>query len=240
MALRATWGEVIEATRNEARLSSNTSRGLDHLEHIKAITKRIYKTLAEDYDWRHLELKRDSSVSRKVLQAGSRYYDYPAAVNPQKIEKVWVKWGSVWHELDYGISYERRTEMDPDNDQRADPATHWQAYGGTQFEVWPLPASNGVADGSNEVAFEGQKIVTDLTATTDRLDMDDHLIVLMAATEILAGNGQDKAAQVKAAAANARLERLRANTGSGLRVRMGLGRVNASGDRWPRHPRYVR
>jgi len=241
MALRSTWGDVIERVRAEARLSTNTSRGVDHIENIRAITKRVYKTLAEEYDWRHLELKRDSSVSRKVLQAGSRYYDYPAAVNPQKIERAWVKWGGVWLPLDYGITYGgERTAFDPDNDQRADPVTRWMAYGEAQFEVWPLPASNGVADGSNEVAFEGQKLVTDLTDDTSRLDLDDHLVVLMAATEILAGNSQDKAAQVKGAAAGARLERLRANTGSGLRVRMGLGAVNASNDRWPRHPRYVR
>lgn len=240
MALRTTWGDVIEMTRNEAGLSSNTSRGIDHLDHIKQVTKRIYKTLAEDYDWRHLELKRDSSVSRKILQAGSRYYDYPAAVNPQKITGLWVKWGNVWCEVDYGITYHDRTAQDPDNNNRADPITAWMAYGEAQFEVWPLPATNGVADGSNEVAFEGQKIVTDLTADASRLDMDDHLVALMAATEILMGNGQKEKAAVKGGAAKARLDALRANTGSHVRVAMGLGRISAGGNRWPRHPRWVR
>jgi len=240
MALRTTWGEVLEMTRNEARLSSNTSRGIDQLDYIKQVTKRIYKMLAEDYDWQHLEIKRDSGTSRKLLQAGSRYYDYPSALNPLKITGAWVKWGTTWLPLDYGITYDNRSALDPDNDDRADPITNWMAYGESQFEVWPLPASNGVADGANEVAFEGQKTVTDLTEDASRLDLDDHLVVLMAAAEILAANEQEAAATVKAGAAESRLMRLRANTGSKTRYRMGLGRVNESSHAWPRHPRYVR
>lgn len=240
MALRTTFGEVIEMVRNEARLSTNTSRGIDHLDHIKQVITRNYKTLPEDYDWRHLELKRDSSVSRKILQAGSRYYDYPTAVNPQKVTRAWVKWGSTWLPVAYGISYEDRSAFDSDDDQRADPIQRWMAYGEAQFEVHPLPASNGAADGDNEIAFEGQKKVTELTTTSSRLDMDDMLVVLMSAAEILAGNGQKDAAQVKGGLATARLDMLRRNTGSSTRYVMGMGRVSDAAYSWPRHPRFIR
>lgn len=238
MALRTTFGEVIEMVRKEARLSTNTSRSIDHLDHIKQLVTRNYKQLAEDYDWRHLELKRDTGVSRKLLQAGSRYYNYPTAVNPQKISRAWVKWGSSWLPLEYGITYDDRSAQDPDNNQRGDPITRWMAYGEEQFEVWPLPATNGVADGVNEVAFEGQKKVTELTEDASRLDMDDHLIALLCAAEILAGNEQEAAAKVKAGAAGSRLETLRGNTGSKTRYVMCLGRVGET--TMPRHPRFIR
>lgn len=240
MALRTTFGGVVEQVRNETRLSSNTSRGIDHIDHIRQVVKRTYKTLAEDFDWEHLQLKRDSAVSRKLMQAGSRYYNFPTAVNPTKITGAWVKWGAVWLPMDYGITYDDRTAFDPDNDSRVDPPRKWAYYGGDQFEVWPLPATNGTADGSNEIAFEGQKAVEDLTSDSSRLDIDDHLVVLMAATEILASHGQKEHAQVKAGAAQARLARVRANMASQTRVCIGLGVVNSSASNLPRHPRWVR
>lgn len=240
MALRTTFQEVIQQVRAEAKLSSNTSRGIDHLDYIKQLIRRHYYMLAEDYDWQHLEIKRDSSVSRKILQAGSRYYDFPTALNPLRIEKAWVKWGSVWLPLTYGITYNDRNALDPDADQRSDPITSWSFYGGDQFEVHPIPATNGAADGANEIAFEGQKKVEQLTSDTNRLDMDDILVSLLAAAEILAGNEKQKEAETKAQAAMARMQRLRANMGSKTRYRMGLGPIVETGNSWPRHPKYIR
>jgi hypothetical protein len=238
MALRSTFNEVIEAVRNETRLSSNTSRGIDHLDHIKQLIKRHYYTLAEDFDWQHLELKKETGVSRKVLQAGSNTYDFPAAVNPLKITKMWVKHGT-WLEVGYGIKHSHYSASDPDADQRSDPVTNWAYYDGTGFEVWPTPASNGTADADGEVAFEGQKLVTTLTSTGSRLDMDDHLVTLMVAAEILAGQDQKVAAAVKAEAAQARLGRLRANLASKTRYVMGRGLVAESAG-MPRHPTFIR
>ncbi len=240
MALRTTFNEVIEAVRNECRISTNTSRGIDHLDHIKQLIKRHYKTLAEDFDWQHLELKKETGVSRKLLQAGSRTYNFPTAVNPLKVTRAFVKWGSTWLPLDYGIKHEHFSAFDPDADQRSDPITNWTFYSETEFEVWPLPASNGVADGANEVAFEGQKKVEELVDTSNRLDIDDHLIVLLVSSEILAANEQKVAAGVKAEAAQARLERIRANLGSKTRYVMGSGPLSGAGAMRPRHPTYIR
>ena len=226
--------------RNEARLSTTTSRGIDHLDHIKQLIKRHYYALAEDFDWQHLEIKRDSGTSRKLLQAGSQYYDFPTALNVLKISGAWVKWGSGWERVEYGITYADRSVYDADADQRADPIKKWMFYGGTQFEVWPLPASNGVADGANEVAFEGQKVVERLTSDSSRMDMDDILVSLMVSSEILAANDQETAAKVKAGAAQSRMETLRGNLSSKTRYCMGLGTVSDAGRGYPRHPHFVR
>lgn len=240
MALRTTLGEVVEQVRHEAELSTNTSRGVDHRDVLVAKIKRVYGTLAEDFDWPHLELKKESSVSRKILQAGSNTYSFPTAVNPLRITRAWVKHGSSWLPVDFGIKHRHYSAFDPDTNQRADPVTNWAFYNGDGFEVWPLPASNGVADGNNEIAFEGQKNVEALTEDGSRLDMDDHLVALMVATEIVAGHGQKDRAGVLAEAAARRMQTLRANLGSKTRYRMGLGPVNEANYMRPRHPEFIR
>lgn len=240
MTLRTTFGEVIEMVRNEAKLSSNTSRGIDHLDHIRQVIRRNYLTLAEDYDWQHLELKKESAVSRALLQAGLRTYAFPAAVNPLKITRAWVKWGNVWEKVSYGVSYEEFSALDPDANQRTDPVTNWQFYSDIEFEVWPLPATNGVVNGINEVAFEGQKKVEQLLADSNRLDLDDHMIVLLTAAEILASDGQKVASQLKGDAAMARMLRVRGNLGSKTRYTIGLGVIGGGNTTRPRHPDYVR
>lgn len=239
MALRETWAEVVEAVRKEARLSTNTSRGTDSLENIKQLVKRHYYTLAEEFDWQHLNVLRDDNAARKVMQDGLRFYDFPASINVQKIERAWVRHSGVWLPLTYGITHRDYSISDPEDSEEADPVQKWRFHGGTQFEVWPMPATNGTADGDGEVAFEGQKIVTQLTADADRLDMDDILVALFAAAEILAGNGQKDAAAVKAAAAQKRLQVVRGNMASKSRVVMGIGVIGGE-VAMPRHPTYIR
>lgn len=240
MALRKTLNEVIEAVRNETRKSTNTSRGVDHRDHIKQMVTRRYYSLCEEYDWQHLELKRDSAVGRVPLAAGQRYYSFPAALNVLYIEKVWVKWGSTWQELDYGVGYDAYSEFDPDQNQRSDPARAWTFYGGDQFEVWPIPATNGAANANGEVAFQGQAIPEQITGDSSRLDLDDILVTLMVAAEMLAEEGQTAAAKVKGDAAMERLTRVRANMGSKRRYVMGMGEIVGANRRYPRHPTYIR
>ena len=239
MALRKTFEQIVEATRNEARLSSNTSRGVDHLEHIEQIIKRNYYSLCEDFDWKHLQIKRgDATGNRKVLQAGERYYDWPVNLNPLKVSAAWVKWGGTWQPVNPGIGYENYSAYDPAEDQRVDPVSRWDYYGGTQFEVWPLPATNGTADGDSEIAFEGQKLPEQVVDNTSRLDMDDILLSLMAAAELLQEN-DSKAAQGKAGLASARFLSMRSNMGGVVRYVMGGGAIG-QGASEPRHPTFIR
>lgn len=241
MALRVTFREVIDNVRAEAKLSTNTSRGLDHQEHIKQLIRRHYYTLADDFDWPHLSIKKESAESRKLLAAGSRFYDFPANLNPEKIERLWVKWGSAWLPVTKGISYDNYTAYNPDDDQRVDPITHWDFYGHSQIEVWPVPATDGVQNGINEIAFEGQRLAERLVDDNSRLDLDDILVTLMVATEILLSHGKKDDAAVKGEAAADRLQRMRAGRSSQTRYRMGLGKVPESGGHmYPRHPKFVR
>lgn len=179
--LRVTLGELVEQVRDEARLSTNTSRSLDHLSHIKQVLRTCYRQLAEEYDWPHLRLKRSDCT--KTLAAGQRYYDFPVNLNTDKMFSAWVLWGSSWSELCAGITNEHYSSMDSDTDQRADPPLRWEWYSNTdlnQFEIWPVPAS------ASTVAFEGQKKVTPLLNDADRCDIDDLLLVLKTAAIVTA------------------------------------------------------
>lgn len=230
----------MEAVRKEAKLSTNSSRGTDSLENIKQLVKRHYYTLAEEFDWQHLNvLRNDTTGARKVMQDGQRFYDFPTNLNVQKIESAWVKHSGVWLPLTYGITRHDYSIYDPAQTQETDPVQKWRFHGGDQFEVWPQPATNGTSDSDGEVAFEGQKTVTQLVQDSDRLDLDDMLVALFAAAEILAGNGQKDAAAIKAAAAQKRLQTVRGNMASKTRVVMGIG-VIGGGVHRPRHPVYIR
>lgn len=238
MALRQTFGAIVEMARNEARLSTNTSRGTDHLDHVKQLVKRHYTLLAEDYDWEHLNINRDFDDSRVRLQAGSRFYDFPTGINNLKIGKLWLKWGLVWREIDYGIQFKDYSMLDPDSDARADPALKWDRREDTQFEVWPLPSSNGDtgAPYSNWVGFEGQRAVTQFVLDTDRADMDDYMVALFVAAELLAENGQKAASDAKVAAAVRRRDTLKASMSDKSRWTIGRGMVYGTGRNYPRHP----
>jgi hypothetical protein len=232
MALRTTLNDIVEMVRDEARLSSNTSRGTDHLPHIKRLIKRHYQTLAESYDWQHLELKRE--MSTKVMVANQRYYDFPENLNTDKIEEAWYKYGSVWVKLDYGINYNDLNAQDSDEGDTSDPVLKWDFYGDQQFEVYPVPASGGI------ISFIGQKKIEALDTNDSRADLDDIMISLFVAAEILAGNSQQAAAQIKAEAANTRLLQVKSGKGSKMRIKVGGGEISDSSPCRPRNIEYVR
>jgi len=218
--------------RDEARLSSNTSRGTDHRANIVRLIQRHYQTLADSYDWQHLELKRLEAF--KQLAASQRYYDFPVNLNTEKIASAWYQHGNIWTQLDYGISLENYNAQDSDAGQTSNIVNNWDYFGQTQFEVWPMPAS---ADG--KVLFSGLKKVEQLSNDDSQADIDDILISLYVSAEILAGNGQQAAAQAKIEAASARLSQMRSAKASKIRVKIGGGIVNNCTHR-PRSIDFVR
>ena len=113
---------------------------------------------------------------------------------------------------------------------RSDPVLSWAYAGGEQFEVWPMPASNGTLNSDNEIAFQGQRKITPLLEDNDRMDMD----------EILAGQKRMEAASVKGEAAKLRMETVRAHLADKSRYIMGKGPISESGAYWPRHPNIIR
>lgn len=225
MALHTTRGQLVEMLRDEAGISSASSRGMDNLAKLHRLISRIYETLVDDFDWTFLRV--DNDAATKVLEAGQRFYDFPVAMDFGTVVSADHFYGNVWVPLDYGITPADYTAMNPETNQRADPLRKWRTYSDTQFEVWPLPASTG-----NLVRFRGRRKAQRLVDDDSRADMDDQLIVLYAAAEILAKSNQ-KDAELKLAAANKRLLQLRRNASDKTRVRVGMGERESERG-WPR------
>jgi hypothetical protein len=220
MTLRTTLEEVVEMARDEARLSSSSARGVDHRNMIVRLVKRIYEQMLNEYDWMHLQVRREDAG--KILQAGQRYYDFPATLDYGSIKKV-------WRPVEFGIRPQDYSIVDSDQDERRDPVERWDYRSDRQFEVWPIPTVNG-----EEIRFEGKLKVEPLTEDASRLLLDDQMIALYAAAEILMGNGADKLASLKIEAARSIMNRQRARNASQARVRIGLESDNRNDRYYPR------
>lgn len=226
MALRTTLDQLVEMLRDETKVSSNSSRGTDHRAYLERLIKRQYETLCDEFDWSFLKVHRGDA--RKTLEAGSRYYDFPIEMDVRDTVKCFHFFGNIWTELAYGIEFGDYNQLDPDpdHDQRSDPQLKWQIRDGRQFEVWPLPASDG-----NIVEFTGTRKPEALVSGIARADMDDQLIVLYAAAEVKEDQ-KPGSGIVKQRAAVQRHQQLKSRYGGGRRrVRIGMG-VN-DGSRYP-------
>lgn len=243
MARNTSFGTIVEMTRNEARISTNSSRGMDNLPYIQQLVKRYYEQLADDYDWTFLTVEKEEAV--KALQKGERYYDFPIAMDQRYAIEAWVFWGNVWMKLRYGIGQLEYSAFNSDNPSvMADPALKWQIRDDKQFEIWPRPASNGSlattpTSGytSPVVRFTGKRIIRAMVANDDPCDLDDILVSLYASAEILEQQQKGSGA-MKMQAAGARLAKLRGMYSHRTKVRVGMGtgdnRHDGMSPGWPR------
>lgn len=187
MARGTTFGELILMLREEVGDATSAALGQNTLPGYKRTLVRTQEFLWGDNTWPHLRVYRE-----EVLQAGQRYYSFPADMAFDRIENVHVRWDDTWAPVCYGIEPEHYNAVDPELDSREDPVVRWQAYEDDQYEVWPLPATNGL-----RLRFEGIRKLAPLVEDSDRADLDDNLIVMFAAAEILgrkkAADGQAKA-----------------------------------------------
>lgn len=220
MARNSTFGSIIEMTLDEARLSTNSSRGVDHRNHVKTLIRNMYEMLYDEHDWPFKRIKREDAG--KDIEAGSRYYDFPAALDLTRAFSLYVKWGEIWLILDYGIGTEHYSYYDSDDDERTDPPLRWQIYDENQFEIWPMPATN-LPGG---LRFEGTRKFTPLIDDGSRCDLDDIMIAKFVAGRILGRNKAPDAGQVLAEAQQ-RLMTLKARAPR-PRVIMGAGGVRAA------------
>lgn len=208
-----TLDQLIEAVRAESRLSTANSRGLENRENVAQVIRRNYELLYGDYDWPHLAIHREDCFV--TIQAGQRYYDYPSDIDIETITGVFTNYGDAWVPLAYGVTLATYNVIDSEADQRCDPAQRWQIRDDRQFEVWPIPATNG-----SLIGFEGRLKFAPLNRGSDRCLIDSSLIELFCAAELLEAVGA-KDAQTKRSLASARLLKLRARTSGNGRCIVG-------------------
>lgn len=222
MARNNTLSELIESVLDETRHSTDATRGVDHRNYVKRLIRNFYEQLASEHDWSFLRIHKEDAG--KDIQAGSRYYDWPVNLDMERAISLWTKFGEVWSQLTYGIGPQEYSAYDSDEDERTGPALRWQVYNETQFEIWPLPASN-ITGG---LRFEGYRKITPLIADDDRCDLDGILIVKFVAARILARKKSADAAAVQAEA----VERLNTLKARAPRPRVIMGGAPTGGNQY--------
>jgi hypothetical protein len=184
MARGTTLGELVSQLRLESRLDPSPALSLNMVPLMEQTLRRTQERLYDEFDWPFLKITRDVT-----MEAGSRYYDVPTDMNLERIHSIDYLWSGQWIPVHRGISVEQYNALDSDNDIRSDPIQRWDVGDtgdGQQVEVWPVPAANG-----NALRFTGIRKLKPLISQAQIADLDDQMIVLYAAAEMLGGAKND-------------------------------------------------
>ena len=148
---------------------------------------RVQREQWNDIEWPHLTIYKDIPMVQ-----GQRYYAYPPQLPFDSIFRIWWPQGVTWVPLDYGINPQTYATMGGEFVQ-AWPPRRWRNFpsfdettGKTspaaQFEVWPIPGPSLPFS----LRVEGNAPLNPLIEDTDVCVIDATLIVMFAASEILA------------------------------------------------------
>lgn len=196
----------------------NVAVGVDDVQNLTVVLQRVQETLYEEYDWPHMR----ETFPAIPLLTGQRYYDLPTGLNYDRIEEASIRISNMPLPFTRGIDFSCYAAFDSDAGVRASPAIRWDirsVAAAEQIEVWPIPADNAYS-----MQFRGIRNLRRLIDSNDVTDLDDRLIVLFAASEILA-HAEAPDAKMKLSAAQALLARLKGRSAAASpTIRLGMGR----------------
>ena len=212
MALGRTLLELEQALRAESRRSTLPAHTLNDRDLVRGVIARAYSELYDLYDWQHLMVE-----VTQAMNAGQRYYDFPATIEPLRTMEIHLRWGGEWQPepLPRGIDISDYTQFDSEADVRADPVERWDYYNdGTnvQYEVHPIPASNTAC----LLKLRGMKKRARLTQDADRCDLDDTPIILWSIALLSPLKQQQAAFERARAAVNVQRRRIQNSEPSSL------------------------
>jgi len=183
MARGTSLSQLRDMLRAELGVSSNLGMGVNTADQYDHILARQQQRLWEDFDWPFGFIERDEQ-----LQNDGRYYTFDNDIDHNRIVSAHVKYGDIWHPLEYGICPDHYNEFDSDENETSEPALRWRHYEGNQFEVWPVPSTS-----DQILRFRAVKKLPPLFENSHTAVLDDNLIVLFAAAELLARTKADDA-----------------------------------------------
>lgn len=181
---------LVDALRAEIGASTNVAMGVNMLPSLKQLLNRTQQQLWESFDWPFAFIERD-----EPLLNGQRYYTFDNDIDFGRISEAHVRYSDSWRPLVYGIGIEQYNSSDSSDGEKEDPCTNWRHYEGNQFEVWPMPASDETV-----LRFKAIKKLPKMVNDSDVALLDDNLIVMYAAAEILArSKSEDATAKLEVA-----------------------------------------
>lgn len=218
MARKTSLLSLVAMLRAETGRTQSVAVGTDELDNLKVVLRRTQEMLYDDYDWPFMQCQRTVS-----LADGQQHYDFPSDLPLDNIEDMAVEYNGVYRGIERGIDFSDYSSFDSNasTPDESTPALKWDVRetGTTeQIEIWPIPSDN-----SQTLYIFGKKALADLIQEADTADLDDQLIVLFAAAEMLARQKSGDA-QAKLELANKRLMDLKRNSKKKTKtVQVGLG-----------------
>lgn len=202
MATGTTLSTLVEQLRAEIGASTNVGQGVNQLPALHQLLRRNQERLWADYDWPYLYIDRD-----EPMLGGQRYYSFNNDLDYNRIVGAWVKYSNAFEPIGYGFNPTIYSAVNSETGSKSDPVQLYRHYEGNQFEVWPVPSGNT----AQTIRFRAIKKLSPLLDNNDTADLDDTLIVLFSAAELLARlKGAD--AQGKLTLAQAHYRSLRRGT----------------------------
>lgn len=174
---------LITNLRHESNQSATLALGVQTRDRFKHILNRVQRELWAQHRWPGQNIDRDTT-----LLAGSRFYTYPSGLDYEGVQHAWVKNGTEWLGLGYGIGPAEYTLYNSEENFRSWPALKWDHRAETgMFEVWPTPSQGGT------LRMRGRRVLTDMLNDSDECLLDGDMIVFYAAAEILADQKSPRA-----------------------------------------------
>lgn len=216
--------ELVLMLREEVNRASSVAVGVDDQPLLCQKLRRTQEFFFDEFTWPFLR----QVFPLKPLYAGERHYDFPNGLNLERIEEVHTWYGNLPIPIDRGIGMEQYAVYNSNIDVRSEPAARWDVrWTGVkeQFEIWPIPASD-----SQQIQFTGIRNLRPLVADSDVADLDDQMIVLTVAAEILASQ-QNANAKMVAGLAQERFRRMKGRAGAGASRMRRMGMRSGPVDR---------
>jgi hypothetical protein len=214
---------LVQDLREEIGRSNSVAVGKSDLPGLQQKLRRTQEMLYDDYDWPFLR----QIFPALTLNAGQQYYDFPAGLHLERVEAVDIWYSNFPQPLVRGITPAQYAIYNSLAGVRQEPAMRWDVqWTGTaeQMEIWPIPVSN-----AQYVTFTGIRNLRPLIADSDVADLDDQLIVLWTAAEILGRQG-DASAGLVTKLAQSRLGTVKKRVKGAERVRrMGMESTDTDG-----------
>lgn len=193
----ATLLEIVENIRFEIGNGAGLTQGAAGIPGTKYLAQRMQRQLYQMFDWPHLIIESDVS-----MVVGTRYYDWDAPLNRDRVQGAWVKWSEAWVPIQYGFDTTLYNSSMPEDTYKNTPVRFWRFHNDDQFEVWPNPAD------VQTIRFRCLRNLGAFTADGDISDLDADLITMFCAAE-LAARMKSEDAEIKNAQAQALLNRIK-------------------------------
>lgn len=185
--------DILEGLRLESKRSGSTQLGQNEAPALKRMLNRLYEFFWFDYKWPFLKIM----DADKAVLAGVYKFDPPTSIDIERIEKVAVRFGDVWMPLERGLTTEMYNALDSEADERSEPATHYDIQwtgSAPQIVIYPRPSRDVT------VRFQGRKKFVRMVNDSDLCLLDDQILILYGAAELLASAEDPKANAVASAA----------------------------------------